>query len=335
MAQAYPDRRAFLALSTTALVGVARDWAAIEPERLSSALRGRRVDEALLTWLESGVDELRTLTNASGPECIDLVQSLLRTSVKLIDAATYDQPAGRRLHQVAAAAAQCAGWLHFDQREYAAAQRHWNVALHAAHVAADRDLGAGVLSDLAYSATWLQHPGTAIEILEHAHSRTRSAAARSLLDLRRARALAVLGDAHATGRALSSAEKELDRSQPGAAPAWVSWMSPADLAVDAGRAWLDLDEPVRAGQSLDEGLRLLDPARARTRSVVLAYRAETALARRDVSAAADDARTALDTALSTKATRCVTLARGTLDRFGPHREHPAVKELFAYASASG
>ncbi|MFC4959733.1 hypothetical protein ACFPFX_25930 [Streptomyces mauvecolor] len=171
---------------------------------------------------------------------------------------------------------QHAGWLHFDQGEHTHAVRHWTGALHAAHAADNRYFGAGILSDIAYAANWLNQPSTAVDILEHARTRTHSAAARSLLDLRRARALAALGDDHNADRALRSAEHELDRARPGYAPAWVSWMSPADLAIDAGRCWLDLGKHQRAETALAEGLQLLDPVRARTRSVMLAYRAEGA-----------------------------------------------------------
>ncbi|MEV7083975.1 hypothetical protein AB0N88_36390 [Streptomyces sp. NPDC093516] len=178
--------------------GVAQQWAAIEPERVATALDGRRVDGTLVAWLESRTDELRALTNTNAPECTDLVHALLRTTIGLIDDAAYDHPTERRLHQVAASAAQCAGWLHFDQGEYAAAQRHWSAALHAAHAAHNRDLGAGILTDFAYFATWLDHPATAVSVLEHAHCRTTSPAARALLHLRRAGALAMLGDRSAT-----------------------------------------------------------------------------------------------------------------------------------------
>ncbi|WP_351230102.1 XRE family transcriptional regulator [Streptomyces sp. NPDC002133] len=326
-----PDRRGFLALTTGALASLASDWATIEPERLTGALAGRRVDATLLAWLETRTTELRALTNTNAPECTTLIHALLKTSIQLIRTGAYDEPTGRRLLRVTASAAQCAGWLHFDQGEHGACQRHWRSALHAAHTASDRDLGAGVLSDLAYAATWLNHPAAAVEILEHARSRTHSPAARALLDLRRARALAVLGDHPATTRALGSAEHQLDQSRPGTSPAWVSWMSPADLAVDAGRCWLDLNRPKRADSALAQGLILLDPARERTRSVVLAYRAEAALARHDLTAAAADTREALDTAHATQAARCIGLVNATLDKLAPHRSHPAVAGLFTRA----
>ncbi|MFJ8086272.1 XRE family transcriptional regulator [Streptomyces sp. NPDC096205] len=328
----HPDRRTFLAISSGALAGAAQQWATVEPERLAGALNGRRVDPTLVTWLETRTDELRAMTNTSAPECTDLVHSLLRTAIQLIDNAVYDHATERRLHQVAASAAQCAAWLHFDQGEHAAAQKHWLAARHASHAAADRDLGAGILSDLAYLATWLNLPATAIPLLETAQSHTRSPAARALLQLRRAGALAASGDTHATHRALLAAEKDLNRARPATTPAWASWMSPADLEVDSGRCWLALGQPRRAEQALTHGVALLSPSRERTRSLALAYRAETALARRDLETAAHDARTALDTALATDASRCIRLVQQSVQRITRHRTtHPAVQTLHEYA----
>jgi transcriptional regulator with XRE-family HTH domain len=59
----HPDRRAFLAFTTAALAGTAAQWAAAEPARLADALNGRRVDAALLAWLDHRTTELRALTN--------------------------------------------------------------------------------------------------------------------------------------------------------------------------------------------------------------------------------------------------------------------------------
>ncbi|MFF4943769.1 helix-turn-helix domain-containing protein [Streptomyces rubiginosohelvolus] len=327
-----PDRRTFLVLAAGPLVGMATEWARVEPERLAGALAGSRVDESLLAWLESSVERLPGLANTSPQECADLLGAAMRVTINLLDSARYSEPTGRRLRTVLAQAAQSAAWLHFDQGRHASAQRHWRTALHSAHSADDRDLGAGVLSDLAYSATWLGHPGEAVEILDHARTRTRHATARSLLDVRRARALAVLQDDVGTARALNDAEHQLERGSAQSAPPWVSWMSSADLAVDAGRCWLDLEDPRRATAALDEGLSLLAPERERTRAIMLTYRAHAALAGRDVDAAVSDTRTALDIALGTGASRCLDLVRSTLqESLEPHRGEAAVRDLRSYA----
>jgi hypothetical protein len=98
----------------------------------------------------------------------------------------------------------------------------------------------------------------------------------------------------------------------------------------AGRCWLDLGDPQRATAAIAAGLDELQPHRARTKSVFLTYRAESSLRRQDVSAAAIDARTALDTALETDATRCVDLVRAFLRQTGDRTEQPLV-ELRKYA----
>ncbi|MGX1676312.1 hypothetical protein [Streptomyces sp. NPDC055400] len=182
------DRRSFLVLSSSTLIEVATDWARIEPRHLSQALDGQHIDEELLTWLEQRSGELRTLAGPH-PQLSGLIDAHLNTAIDLITQDRYTPAAGRRLHAVAADLAHCAAWLRFDADRHADAQRHWQAAVHAAHQAGDRDLAAVALSDLAYPATWLSRPADAIRVLEHARSRTRTAAARSLLDVRRTRAL--------------------------------------------------------------------------------------------------------------------------------------------------
>ncbi|MFA3843308.1 hypothetical protein [Streptomyces aureus] len=239
----------------------------------------------------------------------------------------------RRLHAMAADLAHCAGWLRFDADRHADAQRHWQAAVHAAHQAGDRDLAAVALSDLAYQATWLSRPADAVRILEHARSRTRAPAARSLLDVRRARACAVLQDRSGTRHALTCAETELERARPQSTPPVVSWMSVADVSADAGRCWLDLGDVARADTAIATGLGELAPHRARTKAVFLTYRAEGALRSRDVPAAAAAARAALDTALDSGAARCVDLVSAFINRQTERTEQPIV-ELREYARES-
>ena len=325
------DRRAFLVFTGTALAATASQWVGTEPHRFAGALDGDALDAPMLDWLEQRTAELRSLSNSSAPLAAEMVALLLRAVVTTIDQARYTDRQGRRLHFTAASLAECLGWHRFDQARHAGAQQQWQAALHASHRADDRDLGAVCLSNLAYQASWMGYPGEAVQILQHAHRRTRSATARSLLDLRQARSLAVLGDRSGVIRTLGRADVELDRARPELAHESVAWMSPADLLADAGRCWLDLGDTTRAQAAITDGLALLDPTRTRTRTVFLAYRAEAALTTHDLPAAATDARTALDTALDTNASRCLDLVRALLGKFTPHTGHPAVADLRDYA----
>ncbi|MER8090715.1 XRE family transcriptional regulator [Streptomyces sp. NPDC094048] len=328
------DRRSFLVLSSSTLVDVAADWARIEPRHLSQALGGQSVDGELLQWLEDRSGELRSLAAGPHPRVSGLIDAHLNTTIDLIAQDRYTPADGRRLHAVAAGLAHCAAWLRFDADRHADAQRLWQAAVHAAHQAGDRDLAAVALSDLAYQATWLSRPADAVRVLEYARSRTRTPAARSLLDVRRARACAVLQDRQGTQRALGSAETELDRMRPQDTPPVVSWMSMADVNADAGRCWLDLGDPGRADAAIGAGLDELDPRRSRTKAVFLTYRAEGSLHSRDVLAAAADARAALDTALNSGAARCVDLVSALIRRLDGRPERPMV-ELREYARDVG
>ncbi|MEV0282149.1 hypothetical protein AB0I22_38060 [Streptomyces sp. NPDC050610] len=107
-------------------------------------------------------------------------------------------------------------------------------------------------------------------------------------------------------------------------------MSIADLNADAGRCWLDLGDPHRAGTAIDTGLGELDPRRSRTKAVFLTYRAEGALHHRDATAAAADARAAFDTALDSGAMRCIDLASALIRRLD-HRTEQPMTELREYA----
>jgi transcriptional regulator with XRE-family HTH domain len=324
------DRRSFLVLSSSALVEMAADWARIEPRHLDQALGGQSIDEELLQWLEQRSGELRALAAGPHRQVSGLIDAHLSTTIDLISQGRYTAATGRRLHAAAAELAHCAAWLRFDADRHADAQRHWQAAVHAAHQAGDRDLAAVALSDLAYQATWLSRPTEAVRALEHARSRTRTPAARSLLDVRLARACAVLQDRHGTQRALASAETQLERMRPQETPPVVSWMSTADVNVDAGRCWLDLGDPDLAAAAIDVGLGELQPRRSRTKAVFLTYRAEGSLHTRDASAAAADARAALDTALDSGAARCVDLVSALIHRLDGRAEQPIV-ELREYA----
>ncbi|MGW2863384.1 hypothetical protein [Streptomyces sp. NPDC001205] len=326
------DRRSFLVFSSSALVDLAANWARIEPRHLCHALDGRGIDAELLSWLEQRASELNAMPCGPGSPVPALIDAHLDTAIELIAQDRCTLPQGRRLHAVAGALAHRAGWLRFDADRHADAQRHWQAAVHAAHQAGDRDLAAVALSDLAYQATWLARPSDALRVLEHASSRTRTPAVRSLLAVRRARACAVLQDRSGTTHALASAQDELEQMRMESTPAVISWMSVADVNADAGRCWLDLGDPDSASTAIGTGLVELDPRRARTKAVFLTYRAEGALYRHDAAAAAADARTALDTALETGAARCIDHVSALIARLDQRSERPIV-ELREYAHA--
>ncbi|GAB1340034.1 hypothetical protein ACE1SV_66240 [Streptomyces sp. E-15] len=133
---------------------------------------GWTVDAEMLDWLEATGAELIRLATERRRRTRHLLDAHLTTVTDFISESRYTPAAGQRLHTLAASLSQAIAWQHFDERRHASAGRYWHAALHNAHTAHQRDLGAGILSDLAYQLLWLKDARTAADILEHAIPRT-------------------------------------------------------------------------------------------------------------------------------------------------------------------
>ncbi|MER7759179.1 helix-turn-helix transcriptional regulator [Streptomyces sp. NPDC097619] len=321
------ERRTFLTYSALALAGLASQWATLEPERLTTALAGKRVDTDLVDWLEETSARLTALPTEQRQHTIKLLDAHLATVTDLLEDARYSEPVGTRLHLLAASLAGTCGWYRFDQGHHYAAGKLWNAALTNAHTARNRDLGAGVLSDFAYQSIWLGQPATAVEPLSQALIHTRHPTARSLLHLRRARAHAALGNATDCHRDLTAAENSLLTDSPDPAPGWCRWMSTADLAVDSGQCLLDLGRTDEARHLIEQGLNLLPRTRDKTRGVFRTYEARSLLKAGEVDQALAVGTESLDLATRIGADRCVTLVRELAPGFAPYRSVDGVPEF--------
>lgn len=65
----------------------------------------------------------------------------------------YTPALGQRLHTLAASLSQTLAWHAFDRGRHAHASQNWIAGLHNARAAGDHNMGAGLLSDLAYQTT--------------------------------------------------------------------------------------------------------------------------------------------------------------------------------------
>ncbi|MFF8035851.1 XRE family transcriptional regulator [Streptomyces sp. NPDC016626] len=329
------DRRTFFTISGAALAALAANWADGPASALTQAQEGKPVGEDLVAFLEDTTRQLAGLTTEQGQHTATLLDASLSTVTDLLEHGRYTPALGLRLHTLAATLSQTLAWHRFDLGRHTHASQHWIAALHNAHAAGDHDLGAGLLSDLAYQASWRGDHTAAAHILHHALTRAQHPAAHCLLQLRLARTLAARGDhseRRAVLRALAAAEKHLgdagaDRS------AWCAWVSEADLAVDSGQALLDLGDTGRAHQLITEGERLLPPTRNKTRGVFLAYRAASYLDLKEPEPAAAAATQSLLLARHIGAPRCVQLVDDLLPRFHPYQNVQGVPEFLQLAVA--
>ncbi|QMU68281.1 XRE family transcriptional regulator [Streptacidiphilus sp. P02-A3a] len=321
------DRRSFTLFTGLALVGLANQWAALEPGRLSGVLDGKWVDVELVSWLEGTAAHLISLPTEQRQHTAGLLDAHLDTVTNLIEHGRYNQTVGMRLHHLAASVAVAYGWYAFDQEQHAVAGRRWDAALRSAHAARDRDLGAGIVADFAYQALWQDNPRIAVTLLDSALSAPLHPVARSLLHLRKARAHAALGESRATHRALDASGRALAASAADPAPEWCAWMSAADLAVDEGGCLLALGRPHDAYDRITEGINLLPVARDKTRAVFLTYQARGLLAQRDPEAAVVLLTESHQIASRIGASRCLEQVRQVSGQLDAYLTAPGVAEF--------
>ncbi|MFE4333266.1 XRE family transcriptional regulator [Streptomyces sp. NPDC056831] len=327
------DRRNFLTFSGSALTALATSWSTSDTRPLAQAMNGGTVDEDLVMMLEETSPQLNRLATEQRQHAVILLDAHLSTVVNLIRHGRHTPAITQRLHTMAASLSQTVAWNRFDRGLHTAAAKLWIAGLHSAHANGDRDMGAALLGDLAYQASWRGYPQTAASILERALTRTSHPTARSLLQLRLARAHAAQGDTRATHAAITVAEKSLAAASGRPVPAWCSWMSEADLAVDTGQCLLDLGETRRAHQLIREGQDLLPPSRDKTRGVFLTYQAKSHLDLAEPELAAAAALKSLELAQRIGAPRCVQLVRDLIPRFEEHPGAQGIPELLERAAA--
>ncbi|MQS38315.1 XRE family transcriptional regulator [Streptomyces katsurahamanus] len=330
------DRRSFLtAVPASATVALAADWAHATPGTLiDSARDGKPVGDDVVELLEEGGSRLTALVTEQRQHTVALLDAHLSTVTDLIAHGRYPHRLGQRLHRLAASLAQTAGWWRFDHGRHHDATVYWVASLHSAHAVGDPDLGANALGDLAYGAAWRRDHTAAADLLRHALTRAEHPAARALLQLRLARALAAQGEKQATLRALDAAEHLLGAAASRPRPVFCTWLSDADLAVDAGQALLDLGDTDRAHRLIEEGQDLLPQTRAKTRAVFLTYQAASDLKRGEPERAASAARESLLVARRIGAPRCEQLVHDLTPRFQHYQSAEGVPGLLHLTRAT-
>lgn len=328
------DRRAFLVLAGGALTAPAHEWLVREPGPLLAAIAGDRVTPDLADRLPPMIAELRGMDDAQGG---GLVLSLAGREfdwvAELLDNASYDEQTGRRLHSALAELGQLAGWVAYDAGRHGLAQRYYLAALHAAHTAGDRSLGAHVLGSMAYQAARQGRPGEAVNLVDTALAGSRTTGPAALLcELysRQAYALSILRDAPACEAAVTNARAYVERIDPRRTPPWLYWVSQAEILAGAGDCMLQLERAGRAIPALREGIGLFAPALARDRHLYLTHLAE-ALARpgpqRDLEAAAEAGEDALDLADGLNSSRSLSRIRDLHRQLAPYDDMPAVRSF--------
>lgn len=302
------------------LTAPALEWLTADEAAVAGRVVGTQdITVEVLQALESRVAQLRALDDSQGgPLVLAWISQDMGWVAQLIRDGTYPPESGVRLHLILAELAQLGGWLACDQGQVGLGQRLLLAGLHAAHTAGDRALGANIISCLSYQSTWSGAHRDALRLIKAASHGARELGPgriHALLATREARAHAQLNDPEACSRALDTAAAAIEVAESRSEPRWTYWVTPAVLAADAGRAWLELERPERAAPLLERGLTLFGQEQPRNRMLHQASLAEARLALGDLDGAASAAHSSLDLSRHLRSDRARSRLRGLQSRF--------------------
>ncbi|GAA5097048.1 hypothetical protein [Nocardia iowensis] len=323
------------AVSGNELTSLAESWAFGNHALMSNRMTAGqgRITPDYIDYLEKDLAELRRLDDGHGGELVlRAVVNRLAEAIDLLSDSSYPADLGRRLLSLAGQMAQLAGWLGFDLGRHGFAQRMYLLGLRAAVAAGDKQLGALVLSCIAFQQTWRNRPHDAVSIMGTVQQGLRSATTprvQALIAMREARAFATSGMHSETSAALERAHQALARGQHDHDPAWVYWMGPTVLTSEAGRCYLHLGDTLQAEQQLAEGLANLNQDATRDRvlyglSLALAHARGTG-GRQDLELACYEAGQVLPMLPEVGSARCRNLIDTINAELRPHRATSTVR----------
>ena len=334
------QRRMFLTLFGTAMTSPAHEWLIAAQVGDSGHTSGTHLPVEVVDHLDSITDNLRRMDDhLGGAQTLDLVRQHLATVVDLLEHRRYSDTTGRRLHATAAELLRLAGWLSFDDSTHPQAQRFWIAALHEAHAAGDRALGANILGFMSCQAKDLGQIREAVTLAETARAGYPAASPRvsAILDLRAAEAYANEQSTTDCRRALDTAFARLDdpAAQHGD-PAWCYWVNHAQAHAQAGYCYVRLEDWSRARQHLRSALRLQGNEFTREGALRNALLATTYV--RQAQPDLDQALHLGDRAVATlsdqvRSARCVKHVNRLVATLAPYRRNHAVRHFTDNAKA--
>lgn len=250
---------------------------------------------------------------------------------------TYGSRIERSLYAAAGDLAASAGWFAYDAGVQEDATSLYSEALQAGMLAGDGMLQARVWSNLAMQARLLDRDQEALRI-GRAALETRQAKQdpwlMSLLHCRQAVGHARVGERTRAERCLARAESAYDRAT-GEPPAWLSFLTPAELTGLAGAAHQALGRYGRAQGLTASALDMLEPRFERNRVYYTVQSAQAFLDGGDIEHAATEARHAVTMGRRIQSARVQHKLNGLRQQMRRHAHVPAAADFLEETRRAG
>lgn len=254
----------------------------------------------------------------------------LHTDVRPMLSGSYSDAVGKRLHSAVAEALLLAAWMSYDSGLHGIAQRYFIQALRMAQAAGDRLLGSSILSAMSHQATFVGRYREAATLARAASAGPARALTPTLAAQFRAmeaRALARLGDARGTDRALAEAERQLSLRTPESDPEYIAYFDEVELAAEFGHCFRDLGRPLQAVE-LGAASIFGDGLNNRSDFFATMVLAESHLAQGELERGCEIALGALRLGEGLKSARCVEYVREFRERANGHVSKAAEYRAF-------
>jgi hypothetical protein len=225
---------------------------------------------------------VNTEVTLGGDELAPLALRQLRVARRRLDQGHYEAPIERELQAALAELAEVAAWMLHDAGNQDAARQVGYEALHLARLAgAPQRIDLFILGNLAHVEIFTGRPGAALQIARHAlDGGNLSSGMAAMFEIRKARALAQLGDTSGTVRALESARSHLLDGVSAADPPWAWWLDEPELVHHTGQAFASLGVHNRALPLLEQANEDCPSNRVSGRFIYLAHSLTEAVAAR-------------------------------------------------------
>jgi tetratricopeptide (TPR) repeat protein len=326
------DRRIFLQLTGASLTQPALEWLIAQQPIGAENSTGRRVQPSHVENIEEITDRLRRMDDQfGGGAVIELTKSHIRFILDLIRNQRYSADVGKRLHGAAAELIRLGGWLSFDDGQHAEAQRFWLAALHCAHVAGDRALGANILGFMSCQAKDLAQFDEAIKLADAGRHGYPGASPRvtAILNLRAAEAYAQVKDMYVCQATIDAAYSAMQSSPPDSGePSWSYWLDEAQVNEQAGYCYVKLENWSRARSHLTAAIRLQSDNYSRESALRQALLAITYARQGEPEHACEIANGAINLLThEVDSDRCIGHVRQVQEALQPFHRTPTVREF--------
>jgi transcriptional regulator with XRE-family HTH domain len=238
-----------LPINPATVTRLVHEWLVTEPPQLVEVESGRRIGDNLVGKIERRIAELRRIDDfVAGGDLHTLVEQELRATAALLREARYTEPLGRRLLVAIGELCQLAGWVVGDAGQYATAAHYYSVGVKAAHAANSSGLAGNLISTLAYQVANVGNPREAVLLAQSAVTGAKQATptVKALFKERLAWAHAKAGERRPAERTLAAVETAYEQRAPDDEPERVYWLNEAEIAIMAGRCYVELGQGERA-----------------------------------------------------------------------------------------